>query len=121
MPRQVWDPCCGAGDISTVLQQHGHEVISTDLIDRRYGRGGLDFLLQTTALARAIVTNPPFSVPRRSSGMPQSWASITSLFCIKPTGSTPPTAASWSKPYGARHGATFSSGGWTSRTKAHRR
>jgi hypothetical protein len=41
--------------------RHGHEVISADLIDRRYGRGGLDFLLQTTALARAIVTNPPFS------------------------------------------------------------
>jgi hypothetical protein len=61
IPAMVWDPCCGAGDISTVLQRHGREVISTDLIDRGYGRGGLDFLLQTTALAKAIVTNPPFN------------------------------------------------------------
>src|SRR5215813_14236056 len=61
MPLRIWDPCCGAGDISIVLQRHGREVVSTDLIDRGYGQGGLDFLLQKTALARAIVTNPPFN------------------------------------------------------------
>jgi hypothetical protein len=44
-----------------VLQRHGREVVSTDLIDRGYGQGGLDSLLQRTPLARAIVTNPPFS------------------------------------------------------------
>jgi hypothetical protein len=33
----------GTGDISIVLQPHGHEVVSTDLIDRGYGQGGLDF------------------------------------------------------------------------------
>ena len=60
LPLRVWDPCCGAGDISTVLQRHGREVVPTDLIDRGYGQGGVDFLLQRTALARAIVTNPPF-------------------------------------------------------------
>ena len=56
LPLQVWDPCCGIGDISIVLQRHGREVVSTDLIDRGYGQGGLDFLLQVTALARAIET-----------------------------------------------------------------
>jgi len=60
LPRQAWDPCCGIGDISIVLQRHGREVVSIDLIDRGYGQGGLDFLLQRTALARAIVTYPPF-------------------------------------------------------------
>ena len=60
LPLRVWDPCCGAGDISTVLLRHGREVVSTDLIDRGYGPGGVDFLLQTTTLATAIVTNPPF-------------------------------------------------------------
>ena len=60
MPATVWDPCCGAGDISTVLQRHGREVISTDLIHRGYGQSGVDFLSQTTARAPAIVTNPPF-------------------------------------------------------------
>jgi len=61
LPAQVWDPCCGAGDISMVLQRHGREVVSTDLIDRGCGQGGVDFLLQRTAPARAIVTNPPFN------------------------------------------------------------
>ena len=60
MPMTVWDPCCGAGDISTVLRRRGREVVSTDLVDRGYGQGGLDFLLQRTALAEAIVTDPPF-------------------------------------------------------------
>ena len=60
LPLRVWDPCCGAGEISTVLQRHGREFVSTDLIDRGYGQSGVDFLLQRTALARAIVTNPPF-------------------------------------------------------------
>jgi hypothetical protein len=44
-----------------VLQRHGREVVSTDLVDRGYGHGGLDFLAQRTVLAGAIVTNPPFS------------------------------------------------------------
>ena len=60
MPATVWDPCCGNGDIAIVLQRRCREVVSTDLIDRGCGQGGLDFLLQRTALARAIVTNPPF-------------------------------------------------------------
>jgi hypothetical protein len=50
MPMTVWDPCCGAGDISMVLQRRGREVVSTDLIDRGCGQGGVDFLLQRTAL-----------------------------------------------------------------------
>jgi hypothetical protein len=61
MPAIVWDPCCGAGDIALVLQQHGREVVATDLVDRGYGQGSVDFLLQPTARARAIVTNPPFN------------------------------------------------------------
>jgi hypothetical protein len=37
-----------------------HEVISTDLIDRGYGEGGRDFLMEWQPLAPNIVTNPPF-------------------------------------------------------------
>ena len=44
-----------------MLQRRGREVVSTHLIDRGCGQGGVDFLLQRTALARAIVTNPPFN------------------------------------------------------------
>jgi hypothetical protein len=60
MPLRVWDPCCGSGDICVVLEAAGREVVATDLVDRGYGRGGIDFLTLDIPLASAIVTNPPF-------------------------------------------------------------
>lgn len=30
----IWEPACGDGAISRVLQERGHAVISTDLVDR---------------------------------------------------------------------------------------
>jgi len=36
----IWEPACGDGAISKVLESAGHQVISTDLIDRGYGTGG---------------------------------------------------------------------------------
>lgn len=56
----IWEPACGTGDISKVLTGAGHEVVSTDLIDRGYGTGGVNFLTQTKPLAKNIVTNPPY-------------------------------------------------------------
>ena len=72
-PR-VWEPACGEGHISKVLAVRGYAVTSTDLVDRGFGRGGVDFL----ALGRDlpgfggaapvplpfpgdIVTNPPYT------------------------------------------------------------
>lgn len=60
LPLRVWEPCCGSGDIATVLTSAGREVVATDLVDRGYGRGGIDFLSLDIPLAPAIVTNPPF-------------------------------------------------------------
>ena len=54
------DPCCGSGDIAIVLERAGRKVVSTDLVDRGYSCGGIDFLRQETPLAAAIVTNPLF-------------------------------------------------------------
>lgn len=65
----IWEPACGDGAISRELEDHGHSVISTDLIDRGYGQGCSDFLSPLT-IARVmlehpsmchIVTNPPYS------------------------------------------------------------
>ncbi|MTJ82833.1 MAG: hypothetical protein F8N37_17740 [Telmatospirillum sp.] len=56
----IWEPACGDGAISRVLEETGHQVLSTDLIDRGYGRGGIDFLLDYTTRADSVVTNPPF-------------------------------------------------------------
>lgn len=56
----IWEPACGDGAISRVLEAAGHEVISTDLIDRGYGTPNRDFLLEYQTRAANIVTNPPF-------------------------------------------------------------
>ena len=56
----IWEPACGDGAMSRVLEAAGHEVISTDLIDRGYGEGGRDFLMEWQPRAPNIVTNPPF-------------------------------------------------------------
>lgn len=58
----IWEPACGLGAISRVLESAGHEVISTDLIDRGYGQGGIDFLLEWQPRAPTIITNPPFKL-----------------------------------------------------------
>jgi hypothetical protein len=56
----IWEPACGDGAMSKELEADGYEVISTDLIDRGYGEGGRDFLMEWQPLAPNIVTNPPF-------------------------------------------------------------
>jgi hypothetical protein len=57
----LWECACGDGAISEVLTELGHEVISTDLCARGYGRTS-DFLAQTASLAPNIITNPPFKL-----------------------------------------------------------
>lgn len=59
-PRKIWEPACGDGGIAKPLESAGYSVVGTDLIDRGYGTGGLDFLAEQTRRADAIVTNPPF-------------------------------------------------------------
>ena len=56
----IWEPACGEGHISKVLEAHGHSVISTDLIDRGYGIGGKDFLKENGVFHGDIITNPPY-------------------------------------------------------------
>jgi hypothetical protein len=64
LPHQIWEPACGPGAIVQILRAAGHTVIATDLID--YGcpdsTAKVDFLLERTALADCIVTNPPFKL-----------------------------------------------------------
>jgi hypothetical protein len=58
----VWEPCCGDGAMARVLERAGHKVVATDLIDRGFGRGGVDFFECTAfpAGCRTMVTNPPY-------------------------------------------------------------
>lgn len=56
----IWEPACGDGAISRELEAVGYEVVSTDLVDRGYGQGRIDFMMERASLAPNIVTNPPF-------------------------------------------------------------
>ena len=57
----VWEPACGEGHISNVLEAAGLTVVSTDLATCwGYGDTGRDFLREPEALAKHVVTNPPY-------------------------------------------------------------
>ena len=56
----IWEPACGDGRIAKVRADHGHAVVSTDLNAYGFGEAGVDFLRETKARARHIVTNPPY-------------------------------------------------------------
>ena len=56
---RVWEPACGDGAISKVLEADGLDVVSTDLQDRGYGEGGMNFLTSDCS-CQSIITNPPF-------------------------------------------------------------
>lgn len=57
----VWECACGEGHLSKVLESKGHKVISSDLIDRGYGKGGIDFLKHDFKTFNGdIITNPPY-------------------------------------------------------------
>lgn len=58
--KSVWECACGEGHLSKVLKAHGHKVFSTDLIDRGYGIGGIDFLKWESEFQGDIITNPPY-------------------------------------------------------------
>lgn len=40
---EIWEPACGDGSMSRVLESYGYQVKSTDLIYRGYGGGGRGF------------------------------------------------------------------------------
>lgn len=56
----IWEPACGDGSMSRILERTGCKVVSTDLYDRGYGEAGHDFLNPTMS-ADNIVTNPPYN------------------------------------------------------------
>lgn len=58
--NKIWECACGEGHLSEVLKQKGHNVTSTDLIDRGYGIGGVDFLNMLNKWDGDILTNPPY-------------------------------------------------------------
>ena len=58
----VWEPACGEGHMAQVLAEYTAYVISTDIADTGYADEVVDFLGDSSKLADAIITNPPFSL-----------------------------------------------------------
>lgn len=56
----IWECACGDGSMSDVLETTGNKIISSDLYDRGYGEGGVDFLAARSKV-RNIITNPPYN------------------------------------------------------------
>ena len=57
----ILEPCCGEGAISKTLEEAGYEVISSDLIDRGYGKTGVDMFSYHDVDYDAI-TNQPYGL-----------------------------------------------------------
>ncbi|MEM1052850.1 MAG: hypothetical protein AAGI28_12225 [Pseudomonadota bacterium] len=57
---EIWEPACGDGSMSRVLEQGGYRVKSSDLYDRGFGDVGIDFL-GTKEKSDNVITNPPFN------------------------------------------------------------
>lgn len=60
--QAIWEPACGGGHLSEAMAEYGKDVMSTDLVDRGYGTGGVDFLEGNDPWSGDIITNPPFSL-----------------------------------------------------------
>ena len=61
-PDTIWEPACGMGHLSKRMIELGKKVHSTDLINRGYGTGGVDFLKATENPYGAVITNPPYKI-----------------------------------------------------------
>ena len=60
LSHHLWECACGEGHLSKKLSALGYDVRSTDLINRGFGAGGVDFLQQSALFDGDIITNPPY-------------------------------------------------------------
>lgn len=58
--ENIWECACGRGALSKVFEEAGYNVLSTDLINRGYGEGEVDFLKCNEPWFGSIITNPPY-------------------------------------------------------------
>ena len=58
--KNIWECACGQGHLAKKLVEYGYNVKATDLIDRGYGQGGVDFLACKDKFEGDILTNSPY-------------------------------------------------------------
>lgn len=64
--HEIWEPMCGEGHISKELVKAGYSVFSTDLVDRGYGLGNVDFFKLNKQYNGDIITNPPYKYAKEA-------------------------------------------------------
>jgi hypothetical protein len=70
LPRLIWEPACGTGNIVKVLRKAGHDVIASDINRRGCPNSKrVDFLAldsnSNSAGYDAVVTNPPYALAEK--------------------------------------------------------
>ena len=58
--HNVWECACGEGHLAKRLSDYGYNVSATDLIDRGFGIGDVNFLETYIVFNGDIITNPPY-------------------------------------------------------------
>ena len=60
--HKIWEPACGGGHLSKVLEAHGYDVLSTDLVYRDYGcpESVNSLTISNDSFDGDIITNPPY-------------------------------------------------------------
>jgi hypothetical protein len=59
-PEPIWDCACGQGRVVEVCQGRGMRAFGSDLVDRGFGTGGVDFLATGGGFNGSVICNPPF-------------------------------------------------------------
>ena len=63
--HNIYECACGQGHLSKRLTERGFNVLSSDLVYRGYGQGGVDFFETNTPPIQGtfdILTNPPYNL-----------------------------------------------------------
>lgn len=63
--HNIWECACGEGHLAKPLIEAGFNVRCTDLIDRGFGQGGIDFLMCSDMFDGDIITNPPYKYAQK--------------------------------------------------------
>ena len=58
--KNIWECACGEGHLAKKLVEYCYNVKATDLIDRGYGEGDVDFLACKDKFDGDILTNRPY-------------------------------------------------------------
>ena len=61
----IWEPACGDGAMTRVLQEYGYAVFNSDIEPRTTPAETMDFLKTDLLMTPCIVTNPPFSLAQQ--------------------------------------------------------